>query len=209
MIQLPTETLQAANMRGELKRWGQAATSFLGALNEWRPHDAKDVWTYSRAKTVEEARKECNVSDNVREDAVLAMMGWDFDLIDKTHQTFTGNRRPWMKPEFLAFGKHGFEVSDKAHEYIREACTPVFTGDVTSEPMASLLAVSEGIARLIDQGVILGPQESQLRRAFTIKGKDIFPSLMQAQTTPLAQVPKSKRKAIMKPGKIAPHGSTK
>ncbi len=209
MIQLDLNGVEAAGMRRELSKYGQAVSKLFAALNEWRPHDYKDVWNYNRTKVVEEARKECNVSDNVREDAVLAMMGWDFDLIDAAEKEVKRWHKPWMKPSFLTLTQRCLELNEEARAYIDEACTPVFVGDLNTEPLKSLMAISQGVANLVEQGVMQNPGPAQYTKAFRLGKKEIYPNLLHLNTKPLLSIAKTKRKDIQKPGEFLSNGSTK
>jgi hypothetical protein len=209
MIQLPIDHHQAGAMRRELRKYGEAVSKLFSALNEWRPHDYKDVWTYNRSKVVEEARKECNVSDSVREDAVLAMMGWDFDLIDAAEKEMSKWHKPWMKPSMLTLTQRCLEINEEGRAFIDESCTPVFVGDVSEEPVRSLLAISEGVTKLVEQGVMQNPGPAQYSRAFHIVNGEMWPSLLHLNTKPLGSIGKAKRKDVQKPAEFYAHGSTK
>ena len=209
MIQLPINTAHQSHLTRELKRFGMSATELLGALNGWRKHEAQDVFKYRREDAVKEAREACNVSESVREDAVLAMMGWNFDAIDKAHKRMQGDRKPWMKDSFIEFGLKGFAPSAEGLAFIAEMSTPVFVGDVNAEPVRSLLMVSEALNRLVEQGVMPGTFPHQYDKAFRGHQQAVFPSLLGTDTEPLSSIPKAKRKNMEKPGKIGAHASTK
>lgn len=212
LIELPTNTVHVGSMHAELHQWAKATNELFGALNGWRKHEPHEVFTYSRNAAVKEAREACNVSAAVKEDAVLAMMGWDFDAIDRAEVRFERTKRSWMNAEHLAWGRKGFEVSAAGKAVCRELATSVFNGDPDKEPLKTLMDVSTGLNRLQATGALPNLFPGTLERAFAnlnATGEAVFPRLLGATTQSLHSMSKAQRKNIKKPHEILTDGTTK
>jgi hypothetical protein len=211
LIQLPVNGLTLGTHRGDLQRWAKAANELFGALNGWRTHQPHEVFTYERKRAVAEARAACNVSDAVREDAVLAMMGWDFDAIDRAEVRFEREKQKWMTAEHLSWGEKGFGISAEGQKAIMELGTMVFNGDLEKEPMNTLMQAAKHLNKLRDLSAVPNLFPGTLDKIFAnlnATGETVFPRLLGVETQTLHSVSKTQRKNIKKPHEIFTDGTT-